>query len=166
MLQMVPNLIHWDIISDDLNFLDNLRWFDVRCSAVLICTSTVKANTFPFFVFYSTVQVKRNASTNWAISPNLVINNQFHAMLSLWANWLVTKFRLNSLKHYLWPVLYLLINFSTLFRPYNICIWAKKEIKTCCERKYYCNLSNFLYGGTLKTFLKKIFFLPIMLNLL
>ena len=27
-------------------------------------------------------------------------------MLSLWANWLVTKFGLNSLKHYLWPVLY------------------------------------------------------------
>ena len=28
-------------------------------------------------------------------------------MLSLWANWLVTKFGLNSLKRYLWPVLYL-----------------------------------------------------------
>ena len=27
-------------------------------------------------------------------------------MLSLWANWLVTKFGLNSLKRYLWPVLY------------------------------------------------------------
>ena len=26
-------------------------------------------------------------------------------MLSLWANWLVTKFRLNSLKRYIWPVL-------------------------------------------------------------
>ena len=32
-------------------------------------------------------------------SPNLV-HNQFHAMLSLWANWLVTKFGLNSLKRY------------------------------------------------------------------
>ena len=28
-------------------------------------------------------------------------------MLSLWANWLVTKFGLNSLKCYLWPVLYM-----------------------------------------------------------
>ena len=28
-------------------------------------------------------------------------------MLSLWANWLVTKFGLNSLKRYLWPVLYI-----------------------------------------------------------
>ena len=27
-------------------------------------------------------------------------------MLSLWANWLVTKFGLTSLKRYLWPVLY------------------------------------------------------------
>ena len=27
-------------------------------------------------------------------------------MLSLWANWLVTKFGLNSLRRYLWPVLY------------------------------------------------------------
>ena len=27
-------------------------------------------------------------------------------MLSLWANWLVTKFGLKSLKRYLWPVLY------------------------------------------------------------
>ena len=30
-------------------------------------------------------------------------------MLSLWANWLVTKFGLNSLKRYLWPVLYILL---------------------------------------------------------
>ena len=30
-------------------------------------------------------------------------------MLSLWANWLVTKFGLNSLKRYLWPVLYMVI---------------------------------------------------------
>ena len=28
-------------------------------------------------------------------------------MLPLWANWLVTKFGLNSLKRYLWPVLYI-----------------------------------------------------------
>ena len=28
-------------------------------------------------------------------------------MLSLWAKWLVTKFELNSLKRYLWPVLYM-----------------------------------------------------------
>ena len=30
-------------------------------------------------------------------------------MLSLWANWLVTKFGLNSLKRYLWPVLYVVV---------------------------------------------------------
>ena len=29
-------------------------------------------------------------------------------MLSLWANWLVTKFWLSSRKRYLWPVLYIL----------------------------------------------------------
>ena len=43
-------------------------------------------------------------------SPNLVITNFMQLMLCLWANWLVTKFGLNSLKHYLWPVLYLNIN--------------------------------------------------------
>ena len=39
-------------------------------------------------------------------------------MLSLWANWLVTKFRLNSLKRYLWPVLY--------YRQANLlpCFWG------------------------------------------
>ena len=31
-------------------------------------------------------------------------------MLSLWANWLVTKFGLTSLKRYLWPVLYYYIH--------------------------------------------------------
>ena len=34
-------------------------------------------------------------------------------MLSLWANWLVTKFGLNSLKRYLWPVLYFNLYKST-----------------------------------------------------
>ena len=34
-------------------------------------------------------------------------------MLSLWANWLVTKFGLNSLKRYLWPVLYVSFYFIT-----------------------------------------------------
>ena len=33
-------------------------------------------------------------------------------MLSLWANWLVTKFGLNSLMRYLWPVLYVYCVFS------------------------------------------------------
>ena len=33
-------------------------------------------------------------------------------MLSLWANWLVTKFGLNSLKRYLWPVLYIVKHIS------------------------------------------------------
>ena len=50
--------------------------------------------------YMGTVQVKRNASTNWAIQSKFGYN-QFHAMLSLWANWLVTKFGLNSLKRYL-----------------------------------------------------------------
>ena len=34
-------------------------------------------------------------------------------MLSVWANWLVTKFGLNSLKRYLWPVLY--VNNSCMY---------------------------------------------------
>ena len=43
-------------------------------------------------------------------------------MLSLWANWLVTKFGLNSLKRYLhvWPVLYIYM--------YGY-VWSKKEEK-------------------------------------
>ena len=36
-------------------------------------------------------------------------------MLSLWANWLVTKFGLNSLKRYLWPVLYMFSRFVFSF---------------------------------------------------
>ena len=36
-------------------------------------------------------------------------------MLSLWANWLVTKFGLNSLKRYLWPVLYMYLNNNDAF---------------------------------------------------
>ena len=41
-------------------------------------------------------------------------------MLSLWANWLVTKFGLNSLKRYLWPVLYVYI--------------MSQEIKACASK--------------------------------
>ena len=42
-------------------------------------------------------------------------------MLSLWANWLVTKFGLNSLKRYLWPVLYIGINIEYLgFHNYKM----------------------------------------------
>ena len=44
-------------------------------------------------------------------------------MLSLWANWLVTKFGLNSLRRYLWPVLYMY-----LFHFYKKPIRSQNEI--------------------------------------
>ena len=39
---------------------------------------------WPSMILLPTVQVKRNASTNWAILSKFGYN-QFHAMLSLWA---------------------------------------------------------------------------------
>ena len=39
-------------------------------------------------------------------------------MLSLWANWLVTNFGLNSLKRYLWPVLYCKIHVHVSVHTY------------------------------------------------
>ena len=70
--------------------------------SVIVCTC--------FAVIWTVVQYKSKETPQLIglFSPNLVIAN-FMQALSLWANWLVTKFGLNSLKRYLWPVLYVLI---------------------------------------------------------
>ena len=48
-------------------------------------------------------------------------------MLSLWANWLVTKFGLNSLKRYLWPVLYIASIITYSVYDGCFCVYVVKD---------------------------------------
>ena len=71
-------------------------------------------------------------------------------MLSLWANWLVTKFGLNSLKRYLWPVLYL-IYFPPFFGgggrnsiglPWEACLEEKNKTGQSCPNSNHHDHSH------------------------
>ena len=65
-------------------------------------------------------------------------------MLSLWANWLVTKFGLNSLKRYLWPVLYVHVYMYCMYMyMYNVCI-AYIHVQSEPHKSSYMYLQIFI----------------------
>ena len=57
--------------------------------------------------------------------------NQFHAMLSLWANWLVTKFGLNSLKRFTCMTCTVIMYMSRLNMPSYILLKYMQDSLSC-----------------------------------